>query len=82
VVSPHSVSPLIGTTIMPLQSSPNDIPIFEGGVPPIPFIVHPLQPRIEEVVVPVQSLVNPTLLVEGDASFNHVFNIPDPGPFE
>jgi hypothetical protein len=42
--------------------------------------MHPLQPRIEEVVVPVQSLVNPTLIVEGDASFNHVINIPDPAP--
>jgi hypothetical protein len=30
------------------------------------------------VVVPVQSLINPTLLVEGDAYFNHVVSIPNP----
>jgi len=51
-------------------------------VPPILVITHPFQPKIDEVFVPVKSLVNPTLLVEGDASFNHVVNIPDPTPSE
>ena len=34
------------------------------------------------MVTPVQSLVNPTLLLEGDASFNHVISISDTTPFE
>jgi hypothetical protein len=44
--------------------------------------MHPLQPIIEEVVTPVQSLVNPTLPEESDASFNHIVNIPNPAPSE
>jgi hypothetical protein len=82
VVSSHPVSPLINMKIMSPQLSPDQTPIIEGGVPPIHVVMHPLQPRIEEVVVPVHSLVNPTLLAEGDASFNHVVRIPDPAPFE
>jgi hypothetical protein len=42
--------------------------------------MHPLQPKIEEVVTPLQSLVNPTLLAGSDASFNHVIIILDPAP--
>jgi hypothetical protein len=82
MVSPHPVSPLIDTIVIPIQSSLDHPPVIEGGVPPIPIITHPFQPRIEEVFIPVQSLVNPTLLVEGDASFNHVVSIPDPTPSE
>jgi hypothetical protein len=82
MVSPHIVSPLIDTTVIPSQSSPEITPAIEGDVSPIPITVHPLQPRIEEVVIPVQSLGNPTLLVESDASFNHVVNISDPTPYE
>jgi hypothetical protein len=81
VVSPHLV-PLIDMTIISLQSSLDQKPILEGDVPLIPITLHPLQYRIEEVVVPVKSLVNPNLLVESDASFDHVINIPDPAPFE
>jgi hypothetical protein len=44
--------------------------------------MHPLQPRIEEVVVLMQSMGNPTLLVDGDPSFDHVINILDPAPSE
>jgi hypothetical protein len=67
---------------MSLQYSLNHTPVFEGDVSPIPFILNPLQPRIEEVVIPVQSLVNPTLFAKGDVSFNYVINIPDLAPFE
>jgi hypothetical protein len=49
---------------------------------PIPIIPHPLQPRIEEVVVLVKYLFNPNPLVEGDASFNHFIIIPDNAPSE
>jgi hypothetical protein len=31
-------------------------------------ITHPIQPTVEEVVVPMQSPINPTLLFEGDVS--------------
>jgi hypothetical protein len=82
MVSPHPMSPLIGIAVMLLQSYLEDTPVIEGEVSPISVIVHPLQPRIEEVFVPVQSLVNPTLLVECDESFNHVINIPDKTPSE
>jgi hypothetical protein len=37
--------------------------------------MHPIQPMVEEVVIPIQSPVNPTLLLEGDASYNHVISI-------
>jgi hypothetical protein len=82
MVSPHPVSPLIDTEVMLLQSSHDHTPIFDGDVSPIPIIMHLLQPRIEEVVVLVQFLVNPTLLMEGDASSNHVVNIPDNSPYK
>jgi hypothetical protein len=44
-------------------------------VSPSLVVTHPIQPMVEEVVIPMQSLVNPTLLLEGDASFNHVIII-------
>jgi hypothetical protein len=81
MVSPHIV-PLIDITATPLQSSLDHNPIFKGDLSPIPIILHPLQPRIEEMVVPMKSLVNPTPFAEGDASFNHVVNIPDLAPSE
>jgi hypothetical protein len=72
MVSPHPISPMIEKTIMSFQSSPDHTPV-EGSVPPIPVIKHPLQPRNEEVVVPMKSLVHPTL---------HVINIHDHAPSE
>jgi hypothetical protein len=81
VVSSHLV-PQIDRTVKPLQSSLDLTPIVEGDVSHIPVTMHPLQPRIEEVVVLVQYLVNPTLLVESGASFNHVINIHGPSPSE
>jgi hypothetical protein len=47
VVSPHPISPLMDTEVMPLQSSLDHTPIVEGDVSPIPVILHPLQPRVE-----------------------------------
>jgi hypothetical protein len=82
VVSPHLVSLLIDMTTMLPQSSPEHTPVVEGDVSPIPIIMHPLQPRVEEVVIPVKPLVNPNLFLEGDVFFNHVVNIPDTAPYE
>jgi hypothetical protein len=45
-------------------------------------VTHPIQPMVEEVVVPVQFLVNPTLPLEGDVSFNHVVSISGTAPSE
>jgi hypothetical protein len=80
VVSPHLFPPLIDTVVTSLQSSPELTPVVEGDMSPIPITVHPLQPRVEEVVVPVPSLVTFDFLMEGDTTFNHVINIPDPAP--
>jgi hypothetical protein len=82
VVSPHSVSPFINMVVILLQSSPDLTPVVRVMCPLSLLLAHPLQPIVKEVVLPVQSLVNPTLLVEVDASFNHVFSIIDPAPFE
>jgi hypothetical protein len=82
MASPHLVSPLIDMTSMPLQSCSDHTPVVESDVSPIPVIMHPLQHKIEEVVLPVQSLFNPNLLLEGDVSFNHVVSIPDKAPSE
>jgi hypothetical protein len=82
VVSPHLISLLIDVTVILLQSSSDHTLVIEGSAPPIPVITHPIQPIIKELVIPMQSLVNPTLLVESDDSVNHVINIPDLAPFE
>jgi hypothetical protein len=44
--------------------------------------MHPLQPIMEEVATTMQSLVNPTLPEENDATFNHVINISHLPPSE
>jgi hypothetical protein len=81
VVSPHLV-PMIDMVVTPLQSSLDLTPIVKGGVFPIPITMHPFQSGIEEVIIPMKYLVNPTLLEESDASFDHFINIPDPTPSE
>jgi hypothetical protein len=82
VVSLYFVSPLIDTTIMPMESSPENTPIFEGDESLGLVVTHPIQPMVAEVFIPMQTLVNPTLLLEGDASFNHVISISSTAPFE
>jgi hypothetical protein len=81
-VSPRAASPFIKTMVPPSQSSPDLTPVVKGDASPIPVDVHPLQPRVEEVFVSVQFLVNPTLLAESDASFDHVVSIHNPAPSE
>jgi hypothetical protein len=65
-----------------MQSSPDPTPNFESGASHGLVVMHPIQPMVEEVVVPMQSLVNPTLLLEGDASFNLVISISSIVPSE
>jgi hypothetical protein len=82
LVSPHTTSPLITSVVPPPQSPPDLASFFESEASPTPVTMHPLQPIIEEVATPVQSLVNPTLLEESDVPLSHVINIPNPTPSE
>jgi hypothetical protein len=82
VFSPHTAPPLINMVVTLLQSPLELTPVFEGDASPIPVDMHLHQPRIEEVVTPVQSLASPNLLMESDASFDHVVIILDPAPSE
>jgi hypothetical protein len=47
LVSQHSISPLIDMTIMPMQSSPNPNPIFEGDASPGLIGTHSIKPTVE-----------------------------------
>jgi hypothetical protein len=80
LVSQHSISPMIDTTFMPMQSTPNATPVLEGGVSLGLFVMHPNQKMVGYVVIPMQYLVNKTLILEGDASFNHVISISSTAP--
>jgi hypothetical protein len=61
VVSLHTTSPLIVLVVPLTQYSPNLTPFVKSEASLAPITMHPLQPIIEEVATPVQSLVNPTL---------------------
>jgi hypothetical protein len=80
VVSPHTISPLIVSVVPLTQYSPDLTPFVKCESSLAPVTMHPLQPIIEEVATPVQSLANPTLPEENDAPFSHVINIPNPPP--
>jgi hypothetical protein len=82
VVSLHTTSPLIISVVPPTQYSPNLTPFVKGEASLAPITMHPLQPIIEEVATPMQSLVIPTLPEENDAPFIHVINISNPPPSE
>jgi hypothetical protein len=51
--SQHSVSPLIDTVVMSMQSSPDPTNMFEGDESPGHVVSHPIQPTVEEVVIPM-----------------------------
>jgi hypothetical protein len=80
MVSTHTTSPLIISVVPLTQSSPDLTAFVKGEESLAPVTMHSLQPIIEEVATPVQSLVNPTLPKESDAPFSHVINIPNPSP--
>jgi hypothetical protein len=82
VVSPHTTSPLIFLVVPLTQYSPDLTPFVKGEASLAPITIHPLQPIIEEVATPVQSLASPTLPEENDAPFSHVINISNPPPSE
>jgi len=82
LVSSHTASPLITSVIPPPRSPPEIASLFEGEESLSPITMHHLQPIIEEVATPMQSLVNPTLLEESNAPLSHVIKIPNPTPSE
>jgi hypothetical protein len=51
---------------------------YEGPYDPMPssFYQHPIQSLVDELVILMQSLVDPTLILEGDASLDHVVSQP------
>jgi hypothetical protein len=53
---------------MLMKSSTNNTLIFWGDAPFDLVISHPIQPMVEEVVVSIQYLIDPTLLLESDKS--------------
>jgi hypothetical protein len=54
--------------VMSMQSSTDNTPIFGGDAPLDLVVSHPIQPMVEEVVVSMQSSIDPTLLLESDKS--------------
>jgi hypothetical protein len=64
VVSLHTTSPLFVSMVPSTQFSPDLTPFVKGEASLTPITMHPLQPIMEQVATPVQSLVNPTLLAE------------------
>jgi hypothetical protein len=51
-----------------MQSSADTTPILGGDASLDLVVSHPIQPMVEEVVVSMQSSVDPTLLLESDKS--------------
>jgi hypothetical protein len=80
LVSPHTTSTFVTSVVPPPQSPPDLASFFESEASLSPITMDPLQPIIEEVATPVQYIVNPTLLEEGDVPLSHVINIPNPTP--
>jgi hypothetical protein len=66
--SQHSNPSLVDTMGMLMQSSTKTTPIFWGDVSLDLVVLHPIQPTVEEVVVSMQSLIDPTLILESDKS--------------
>jgi hypothetical protein len=64
----HVVSHPVQPAVMPMQFSSDTTPILGSDVSLDLIVSHPIQPMVEEVVVPMQSLVDPTLLLESDKS--------------
>jgi hypothetical protein len=76
------VSHLVQRAVVYMQSSTDTTPIF-GGDESLDLVVsHPIQLMVEEVVTPMQFLVDSTLLVLVLYLIYHVLSISSPAPFE
>jgi hypothetical protein len=62
------VSHLVQPMVVSMQSSTNNTPVFGGDAPLDLVVPYPFQPMVEEVVVLMQSSIDPTLLLESDKS--------------
>jgi hypothetical protein len=61
-----SQTSLVDTTIMPMQYlADTSLPLGDDASLDL-VVSHPIQPTVEEVVMPMQSSVDPTLLLESD----------------
>jgi hypothetical protein len=66
------VSPLVQPIVMSMQFLTDITPIF-GGDASLDFVFsHPIQPMVDEVVISMQYLIDPTLLLESDKSKEEV----------
>jgi hypothetical protein len=59
---------LVQPVVVSMQSSIDTSPMFGGDAPLDLVVPHPIQPMVEEVVMLMQSLVEPTLLLESHES--------------
>jgi hypothetical protein len=64
----HVVSHHVQPAVVPMQSSADTTPVLGSDVSLDHVVSHPIQPTVEEVVVSMQSSVDPTLLLESDKS--------------
>jgi hypothetical protein len=62
------VSHLVQPMVVLMTSSTNTTLVFWGDAPLDLIVLHPIQPMVEEEVVLMQSLIDPTLLLESDKS--------------
>jgi hypothetical protein len=62
------VSHLSQPMIVLMQSSTDNTPIISGDAPLDLVVSHPIQPMVEEVVISMQYLIEPTLLLQSDKS--------------
>jgi hypothetical protein len=68
LVSQHSNPSLVDSVVVPMQYSTDTTLILGGDASLDHVVLHPVQPTVEEVVMLMQSLVDPTLLLESDKS--------------
>jgi hypothetical protein len=64
----HVVSHLVQLIVVPMQYLTDTTHVFGGDASLDHVVSHPIQPIVEEVVVSMQSLVDPNLLLESENS--------------
>jgi hypothetical protein len=64
----HVVSHPVQPAIVPMQSSADTTHVFGSDASLDQVVSHPIQPTVEEVVMSMQSSIDPTLLLKSDKS--------------
>jgi hypothetical protein len=62
------VSHIVQPIVVLMQSSTDNTHVFWGDAPLDLVFLHHIQPMVEEVIISMKSLINPTLLFESDKS--------------